>query len=230
LIRAVLFDAAGTLIDLREPVGESYARIARCHGVEISAWRLEDAFRRVLSQAPPMVYPDAAAADVPAHERDWWRDVVRKTFLAADSARRFGDFEACFRELWQHFSGPEAWAPIAGAKSLLQRLRERRLLTAVVSNFDARLPALLRALGLAQQLDTIVIPSQARAVKPDAAIFAYALDRLCVDGAEALFVGNDTERDIEGARAAGMRALDVSSLATLDALESRLDATDAEVT
>ena len=28
-LRAVLLDAAGTLIHLREPVGESYARIAR---------------------------------------------------------------------------------------------------------------------------------------------------------------------------------------------------------
>ena len=85
LIRAVLFDAAGTLIAPREPVGESYARLARDYGVALSAWRLDDAFRRIFAQAEPMVFPEAAPEEIPALERDWWRRVVRATFLAADS-------------------------------------------------------------------------------------------------------------------------------------------------
>jgi putative hydrolase of the HAD superfamily len=218
LIRAVLFDAVGTLIELREPVGESYARIARRHGVEISAWRLEDAFRRALAQAPPMVFPDSAAAEVPARERQWWREVVRSTFLAADSARRFGDFEACFRDLWRHFAAPGAWRTRTGATTLLHTLQRRGRRTAVVSNFDARLPALLDGLGLAPALDAVVLPCEARALKPDAAIFTSALERLGVAAHEALFVGNDAQRDLQGARAAGLRALDVGCLATLDAL------------
>lgn len=233
MIRAVLFDAAGTLIALREPVGESYSRIARVHGLEIEAWRVEDAFRRVLAQAPPMLYPHAAAAEVPGHERDWWREVVRQTFLAAGSSQPLRNLEACFAELWQHYSGSQAWAERAGAGSLLRRLRERGLQTAVVSNFDARLPELLRDLGLASQLDEIILPSQARALKPDPAIFAFALARLGVAAPEAAFVGDDLQRDIQAARAAGLRALDVNSLATLDALEGRLDTLEqphAEVT
>jgi putative hydrolase of the HAD superfamily len=218
LIRAVLFDAVDTLIELREPVGESYARIARQHGVEISAWRLEDAFRRVLAQAPAMLFPDAAAADVPARERAWWRGVVRSTFLAADSAQRFRDFDTCFEDLWRHFAAAGAWRTRAGARELLHALRRRGLLTAVVSNFDARLPVLLEGLGLAPLLDAVVLPCEARALKPDAAIFATALERLGVAAPEALFVGNDAQRDLQGARAAGLRALDAGCLATLDAL------------
>lgn len=218
MIRAVLFDAVGTLIELREPVGETYARIAREHGVEISAWRLEDAFRRVLAQAPPMVYPEAAAADVPGREREWWGDIVRSTFLAADSAQRLRDFEACFRDLWRHFSTAPAWRARAGAGALLGALQRRGLRTAVVSNFDARLPALLEGLGLAPALDAVVLPCEARALKPDAAIFAFALERLGVAAREALFVGDDARRDLQGARSAGLRALDVGGLATLDAL------------
>ena len=219
MIRAVLFDAVGTLIELREPVGESYARTARRHGVEISPWRVEDAFRRVLAQAPPMVFPDAAAGDVPARERDWWREAVRSTFLAADPTRRFRDFEACFLELWQHFSGPGAWTARQGAGALLERLQSTGLRTAVVSNFDTRLPRLLEALGLADLFDAVVLPAQVRAQKPDRAIFAFALNQLGVSAAEALFVGDDAGRDLAGARSAGLRALDVASLATLDALD-----------
>ena len=41
----MLFDAAGTLIELREPVGETYARVARAHGVALSPDQLEATFR-----------------------------------------------------------------------------------------------------------------------------------------------------------------------------------------
>jgi len=34
MIKAVFFDAAGTLIDAREPVAQTYARIARIFGVD----------------------------------------------------------------------------------------------------------------------------------------------------------------------------------------------------
>lgn len=218
MIRAVLFDATGTLIALREPVGETYARVARAHGAPISAWRLEDAFRRIFSQAPPMVFPDASPEARPALERDWWRRVVRATLLAADSSRRVDDFEACFAELWDRFSTPEAWQARPGARALLDSLRRRGLRSAVVSNFDSRLPAILQGLGLAELLDTIVLPADAAVAKPDAAIFSVALGRLGVEPEEAIFVGDDAERDLEGARRAGLQAVDVASLATLDAL------------
>ena len=64
MIRAVLFDAAGTLIELREPVGEIYAREASAQGLSISARRLDDAFRRIFSRADPMLFPDASLDEV----------------------------------------------------------------------------------------------------------------------------------------------------------------------
>ena len=218
MIRAVLFDATGTLISLREPVGEAYSRAAREHGAIISAWRLDDAFRRVFSQAPPMVFPHAPPEERPALEREWWRQVVRSTFLAADSSRRVDDFDACFATLWARFSSPDAWQARPGARALLESLRGRGLKSAVVSNFDTRLPSILDGLGLGTLLDAVVLPAEAAAAKPDAAIFALALEKLGAEPAEAIFVGNDPARDLEGARRAGLRAVDVASLATLDAL------------
>src|SRR5262249_2682686 len=123
LIRAVLLDAVGTLVALREPVGASYARIAAAHGVRIGAWRLEEAFRRVHTAAPPLAFPDASSAEVPARERAAWRELARRTFLSADSAQRFDDFDACFDALWRHFAAPEAWALRDGAAAALAVLR-----------------------------------------------------------------------------------------------------------
>jgi len=224
LIRAVLLDAVGTLVALREPVGETYARIAAAHGVAIGAWRLDEAFRRVRASAAP---PDTAglrAEEAAARERAAWRALVRATFLAADSAQRFDDFDACFEALWSHFAGPAAWTPRPGAAEALGALRAGGRRSAVVSNFDHRLPAILAGLGLAPLLDAVVLPADAGAAKPDPRIFARALARLGATPAEAVCVGDDAERDLAAARRLGIRAIDAASLATLTELPARIDA------
>jgi putative hydrolase of the HAD superfamily len=111
---------------------------------------------------------------------------------------------------------------------VLDELRRRGLATAVVSNFDRRLPALLEGLGLADRLDAVVLPSDVGATKPDPRIFAAALSRLGRRASEALFVGDDHERDVRGALASGLRAIDVASLANLSELPARLRALEQE--
>ncbi len=218
----MLFDAAGTLIETAEPVGESYARLARRSGVDLPAWRLEDAFRRVLRGAPPMAFPGAAPEALSDLERDWWRRLVRATFLAADGTARFADFEAFFAELFAHFARPQSWRALPGSAEVLAALRGRGLATGVVSNFDQRLPAILEGLGLAALLDCVVLPGEVGVAKPDPAIFARALARLGVRAEAAVFVGDRADEDLAGARAAGLRAIDVGDLATLAELPARL--------
>ena len=50
VLRAVLFDAAGTLIHVRAPVGVTYARLARAHGVTASAERICGVLGRVKAE------------------------------------------------------------------------------------------------------------------------------------------------------------------------------------
>lgn len=214
-LRAVLFDAAGTLIHLREPVGTTYARFFRAHGVTLPEGHVEDAFRRTMRSLPPMVFPDAPAAEIPDRERHWWREVVRRTLRAADGTARLRDFDACFDALFSHYAGPEAWAPAPGAGDRLLALRGRGLRLALLSNFDHRLPDLLERLGLREPFERVFLPGEARAAKPDPAFFAFALRALGVAPAEAAYVGDDPADDHEGARRAGLRAVDVRALATL---------------
>jgi putative hydrolase of the HAD superfamily len=219
---AVLFDAAGTLIELREPVGETYARVAREHGVALPAQELEAAFRGAFRAAPAMIFPGASIEDIPRLEKEWWRRVVSKTFRAADPATQFPDFDGFFENLFAVMSQPQTWREVPGARSLLSRLRSLRWAVAIVSNFDRRLPNILQGLGLAEYFDTVVLCSDVGAAKPEAAIFHRALERLQVPASRAVVVGDDEELDIKGARAAGLRAIDVKSLAKLDGLLDQL--------
>ena len=218
MIRAVLFDAVGTLIRLREPVGDTYARFAAAAGIRVSADALQSAFATVLRGMPPMVFPACTGEALRAAERDWWRTVVRSTFDTAGVSGCGTDLEPIFTALFDHFAGSAAWQCAAGALEVLTALRARGLATGMVSNFDYRLPALLGALQLAPLLDTIVLPADAGAAKPDARIFALALSRLGVGAEDTLYVGDDAEHDMAGATRAGLRAVDVATLANLRAL------------
>jgi putative hydrolase of the HAD superfamily len=221
-----VLDAAGTLIRPREPVGETYARAARAQGVAIPAWRLEDAFRRALAGAPPMVFP--GDADAPARERAWWRARVREVFRAADQMAPLPDPEACFAALFAHYARPDAWQAEPGAADALAALRAGGRRVAVASNFDHRLPALLAGLGLAGALEAVLLPAELGAAKPDPAFFAAVAARLGVGASAAVYVGDDPAHDVAAARAAGWRAIDATSLATLGALPARLAELETE--
>ena len=80
-LRAVLFDAVGTLIELVEPVGESYARLALAYGVRLPADPIEAAWRRAIARSEPRVFPGATSDQATTLERQWWFRVVAATFL-----------------------------------------------------------------------------------------------------------------------------------------------------
>jgi putative hydrolase of the HAD superfamily len=94
--------------------------------------------------------------------------------------------------------------PIAGAVETVRSLRARGLEVAVVSNWDIGLTEQLERLGLASLFTAIVTTAEAGAPKPDPAVFRLALERLRVEAARTLHVG-DEPGDEGGARAAGMR-------------------------
>jgi putative hydrolase of the HAD superfamily len=219
--RAVLFDATGTLIELVEPVGDTYARFAAGQGASRAA-RLEKAFRNAIRSAAPIDYRATPAAEVEARERAWWRRVVRTTFGAAAIQPR--DSEGCFEALFAHFATAEAWRVREGADAALGWLREAGFRLAVVSNFDHRLPGLLEALGIARHFDAVALPSVQRIAKPEPGAFEATLRGLGVRAVDAAFVGDDRERDFAVARNLGMLVIDVTELATLADLPGRLSA------
>jgi len=90
---------------------------------------------------------------------------------------------------------------------VLDALRARGLRLGVISNWDTRLPELLRQLDLARRLDVVAYSSAVGVEKPDSRIFRRALRELGVEPRAALHVGDSRLEDLEGAIAAGMRAL-----------------------
>jgi putative hydrolase of the HAD superfamily len=233
--RAVLFDAAGTLLRFREPVGETYRRFALDFGVDVPATRISEAFLRTISHAERMVFPAAPVERRPSLERAWWGRLVRATFRAADSTAIFDDFEAYFDRLWVHYAGKEAWELAPGTRAALEELRARGAPMGIVSNFDHRLPHILQALDIIHYFEQITIPSLAGAAKPDRLVFEVALQALeAREGVRplsrpAVYVGDRAVEDVAGARQAGLVPIQVGSLATLEELPARIDALELDL-
>ena len=111
-----------------------------------------------------------------------------------------------------------------GAGEALRALRAQGYVLAVVSNTMRTPGAILRKLlerfGLMEYFAHATFSDEVLVRKPDPQIFALTLRALGSDPSESVHVGDDGVLDVEGARAAGMRAIHVTS-ASLKALGAR---------
>jgi HAD superfamily hydrolase (TIGR01509 family) len=112
----------------------------------------------------------------------------------------------------------------AGAGEALRALRAQGYVLAVVSNTmrtpGTTLRKLLDHFGLMEYFTHATFSDEVLVRKPDPEIFALTLRALGCDPSESVHVGDDAVLDVEGARAAGMRAIQVTS-ASLKALGAR---------
>ena len=90
----------------------------------------------------------------------------------------------------------------------LQRLRDRSIKIAIVSNCAENTRPLLVKHGVDALADTLVLSCEVRSAKPAAEIFRCALDRLGVAAEAAVFV-DDQPGYCAGSVAAGIRAVQI---------------------
>jgi putative hydrolase of the HAD superfamily len=233
-IRIICFDAAGTLFDVREPVGATYSRLGMRFGAAANPVLLAEGFRRALRLAPPLAFSDAPMDQLPALERRWWRAIVDAAFAAAGVPAVPAEL---FEEIFTYYAGRGAWRLFDDALPALAALRRRGYALAIVSNFDSRLIRLVDELGIGALVDATLCSTRAGAAKPDAGIFQHVLGMLGGHPAESLHVGDDPMIDVAGALAAGLHAVHIdrraerecpsphaaSTISTLAGLDSLLE-------
>jgi putative hydrolase of the HAD superfamily len=203
-IKAVFFDAAGTLIRTVRKVGESYAEIAAKHGINVSPAELNGRFHVAFNGASPLAFPKVAGSAIEALEHAWWKTLVRKVFEPWQPVENFDEF---FDELFVYFSRPQAWSLFPEVLETLSALKERGVMLAVISNFDSRLIKILDGLGASNWFEEIYVSSRIGHAKPDRRIFEAALRQHGLAAENAAHVGDSEKNDLRGANAAGLRGI-----------------------
>ena len=206
--RALTVDVGGCLLTPKESVGDTYLRLARAHGFgpEVTRASVKAAIRAGFASPPPPGHPPGVR--YVGDGKSFWRPLVAAAMgnLAMDDPR----LEPVLDDLYAHYENPDAWHVAPGAAEALAALREGGVRVAVVSNWDERLPKLLRDCGFDERaLDAVVVSAEVLSDKPDGRIFDAALRRLGMSPEEAgavAHVGDSVVNDVEGARAAGFGA------------------------
>jgi putative hydrolase of the HAD superfamily len=99
--------------------------------------------------------------------------------------------------------------PRPGALETLLALRERSVPLALISMCAPDTPAMWRASPFAGLVDVEVFSSETGLRKPEPAIYRFATDRLGVDPSDCLYVGDGAYRELSGAAALGMTAVEI---------------------
>lgn len=200
MIKAIFFDAAGTLFYLTKTVGDHYALAGNSIGLTLDAQQLDHAFHSAWNKMRPRPAIDGPRKN---DDKDWWRELVDLVLDQTAPSLNELDRDNFFEIAYEHFAQAGVWELYPEVVDVLENLRPRVQL-AVVSNFDGRLRFLLEQLGISKYFSDVFISSELGADKPDPKIFLRALRFIRLDPAEVLHVGDDPERDWKAATAAGL--------------------------
>jgi 2-haloalkanoic acid dehalogenase type II len=193
-VRAICFDLDNTLWDVWPVIMRAEQRM-----YDFLAQRYPRVVASVTLEMMRSAREQTAAAH-PQMRHDF--TFLRKQTLR-EHAREFGYAEAMAEEAFDAFiqarNEVDLYADVVPA---LEQLRKRfRLFTASNGNAD------LARIGIAHFFERTIAARQVGALKPDPAIFRKVIEGTDLQAHEVVYVGDDPELDVEGARGAGMEAI-----------------------
>lgn len=200
-VRAVLFDLDDTLFDHQHCARAALSGIRTLHPAltALEAARLEAAHSGILEELHLEVVAGRLGIDAARIER--FRRLYRTVGVEPDDGLPERT-ALTYRDRYI-----EARTEVRGATPLLLAVRARAQVVVVSNNLLAEQRTKLRHCGLDRHVDVLVVSEEAGVAKPDPAMFQIALDRAGVTAGEVVMVGDSWANDVEGARAAGIRAI-----------------------
>jgi putative hydrolase of the HAD superfamily len=200
-VDAILLDALGTLLELRPPAPALRAVLAERCAVSISAAEAEQGLAAEISYYRAHFQEGRDQQSIAAL-RERCAEVLRAALP------RMAELDSLTPpEMTDVLLAALRFEPFPEVAATLETARARGVRLVVVSNWDASLPETLERVGLAALLDGVLTSAQVGVRKPDPLIFHRALALAGVAPEEALHVGDSLVEDIDGARAAGLRAV-----------------------
>jgi putative hydrolase of the HAD superfamily len=197
LPRAIFFDVDFTLIYPGPTFrGEGYRRFAERHGMIVD----ESAFERAVSSAAPLL-------DGPDDAYDAEIFVKYAAHIIEQMGGRGDGVDACAREIYREWAACRHFELFEDVPDVLRELEASGVRIGLISNSHRCLASFESHFELRGLIAAAVSSSEQGYLKPHPSIFQAALQMANVRAADAVMVGDNVRQDVEGALAAGMRAV-----------------------
>lgn len=201
----VSFDAGGTIIYSDPSPGEIYAHHLGRHGRPVRAEDVGPVFRDAWAEMQRKTPPGQDRYNaVPGGEIAWWGAFVREVLRRLDHD---APWEPLLMDLYDAFCETSVWRAFPETVKTLEELAARGVRLAVISNWDRRLPDILRSLDLYDRFDTVTVSSIEGCEKPAPEIFHRTVERMGLAADAAIHIGDSPLEDYRGAENAGLGAL-----------------------
>jgi putative hydrolase of the HAD superfamily len=200
MIKAIFFDAVGTLFFLPKSVGHHYALVGREIGLNLNTGELDRAFVAAWKEMPRR---EPTSGPRENDDKAWWRALVNLVLDRAAPSLGELDRDNFFEIAYEHFAEAGVWELYPEVVEVLTKLQPQFQL-AVISNFDGRLHFILEHLGVSKFFKHVFISSELGADKPDPEIFRRAIKVVGLSANQVLHAGDDPERDWKAASGAGL--------------------------
>jgi putative hydrolase of the HAD superfamily len=195
-VDAILFDFAGTLVD-GVPNWE-HPQIVACseRGQTVTPAQVKAAIWQVWGPLEGCAHPDAS---VDRSRYTSWIGAIEQQILAK-LAIPPDELAAATQRVMELQVSAASYRLFPDVRPTLDALRGDGLRLGLISNFAWDLPDLVRDLGLADYFDLVLTSARAGYRKPRPEIFRQALAALDVAPERAVYVGDDLDCDVAGAR------------------------------
>lgn len=198
-IDAVFFDFGDTLVTLIPSKEEIFIKASRSIGLELNLEAVKLAYRMVNFRKK---YSSVKIKN--ERQRYYFYYDYNKHLCDALGISNY--FEKLSPILFSIFKTRQKWKLVKDVKFVLQELFRQKIILSVVANWDQSLSFEAERLGIKKYFASIIASQEVGFEKPDARIFDYALNKLSLSARDnyILYLGNEYETDIMGARRVGL--------------------------
>ncbi len=200
----VFLDFGGTQARERRSRAALYVEAAASVGLALDEAAMARRMAEAHAALPRVIGSGAGAAQ--RYSDGWFRAFIERIFHTGLGLPRDA-LPGLEQQLFACFSDPTTFELFPGTLNLLRSLRDRGLGVGMISNWSPHLPELLEGLGLAEHLDPVLASASEGLEKPERALFERALEQAGIRSDQALHAGDHIDKDIRGARGAGLSAV-----------------------
>jgi putative hydrolase of the HAD superfamily len=198
--RAVFFDVGETLVHPHPSYPELFAQVVAAAGHPRSPEAVSDASRVVLRRFSEAARDRDLWTTSPERSRAFWTSVYDHMLETLDLPAGDGLADA----LYGAFTDRANYALFDDVRPAIDALAPIVDVLGIVSNFEAWLEELLLDLDVRDRFPVRVISGVEGIEKPDPRIYELALERAGVEPADAAYVGDNPEFDVDPPAALGM--------------------------